>query len=144
MSEKVKRRDFLKGATTGVGLGVLAAMGVYSYSPMRKQFFPEVARKNDQYRVCRKVKVTNVSETSWFENAVLMGDIKGAADCWSTSTITTGRPSATVPVSARAVMPQGLKRSSISCPTGSTKPGTSACRTASIRKCRRVRRTGRG
>jgi len=28
--------------------------------------------------VCKSIKVTNVSETSWFENAVLMGDIKGA------------------------------------------------------------------
>ncbi len=78
MSDNMKRRDFIKGATTGVGLGVLAAMGFYSYSPARKRHFPEVARKMTDIGVCRKVKVTNISETSWFENAVLMGDIKGA------------------------------------------------------------------
>ncbi len=78
MSDKVKRRDFLKGATTGVGLGMLGAMGLYSYSPLRKQHFPEVTRKMTDIGVCKSVKVTNISETSWFENAVLMGDIKGA------------------------------------------------------------------
>lgn len=78
MSDKMKRRDFLKGATTGVGLGMLGAMGVYSYSPLRKQHFPEIARKMTDIGVCKSVKVTNVSETSWFENATLMGDIKGA------------------------------------------------------------------
>ena len=35
-------------------------------------------RKLADIGVCKSVKVTNISETSWFENAVLMGDIKGA------------------------------------------------------------------
>jgi 7,8-dihydropterin-6-yl-methyl-4-(beta-D-ribofuranosyl)aminobenzene 5'-phosphate synthase len=78
MSEKVKRRDFLKGATTGVGLGMLGAMGVYSYSPLRKQHFTKTPRKMADIGICKSVKVTNISETSWFENSVLMGDIKGA------------------------------------------------------------------
>ncbi|SHJ44051.1 7,8-dihydropterin-6-yl-methyl-4-(beta-D-ribofuranosyl)aminobenzene 5'-phosphate synthase [Malonomonas rubra DSM 5091] len=78
MSDNMKRRDFLKGATTGVGLGMLGAMGIYSYSPLRKQHFPEVARKMTDIGVCKSVNVTNISETSWFENATLMGDIKGA------------------------------------------------------------------
>ncbi len=78
MSKKIKRRDFLKGATTGVGFGLLGAMGLYSYSPGRNRHFAEVARKMTDIGVCKSVTVTNISETSWFENAVLMGDIKGA------------------------------------------------------------------
>ena len=72
------RRTFLKGATTGLGLGVVGAMGLYSYSSARKGHFPEAERKMADIGVCKSVKVTNVSETSWFENAALMGDIKGA------------------------------------------------------------------
>ena len=79
MSEnKLSRRDFVKGALTGLGLGTLASMGIFSYSPMRQAFLPEVVRKQQDFGVVKSVKVTNISETSWFENAVLMGDIKGA------------------------------------------------------------------
>jgi len=53
-------------------------MGVYSYSPWRKAHFPELKRKMADIGTCKSVKVTNISETSWFENAVLTGDIKGA------------------------------------------------------------------
>jgi len=53
-------------------------MGVYSYSPWRKSYFPEVKRKMADIGVCKSIKVTNISETSWFQNSVLMGDIKGA------------------------------------------------------------------
>ena len=35
-------------------------------------------RKLADIGVCKSIKVTNISETSWFENAVLMGDIKAA------------------------------------------------------------------
>ncbi len=72
------RRKFLKGATTGLGLGVVGAMGLYSYSSARKGHFPQAERKMADIGVCKSVKVTNISETSWFENAALMGDIKGA------------------------------------------------------------------
>ncbi len=75
---KISRRDFVKGALTGVGLGALASMGVFSYSPMRNIFLPEIVRKQQDFGVCKSVKVTNISETSWFENSALMGDIKGA------------------------------------------------------------------
>jgi 7,8-dihydropterin-6-yl-methyl-4-(beta-D-ribofuranosyl)aminobenzene 5'-phosphate synthase len=61
-----------------VGLGTLAAMGVYSYSPWSRKHLPQVKRAMADIGVCRRVKVTNVSETSWFNNAMLMGDIKGA------------------------------------------------------------------
>ena len=58
--------------------GALLGMGLYSYSPMRKSHFPAVKRKLADIGTIKSVKVTNISETSWFENAVLMGDIKAA------------------------------------------------------------------
>lgn len=79
MSEnKVNRKDFLKGAAMGLGAGVVGAMGIYSYSPMKKRHFPEISRKLEDLGVCKSVHVTNISETSWFDNATLMGDIKKA------------------------------------------------------------------
>ena len=81
MSDKtntVSRRDFFKGAAMGVMGGMLASMGIYSYSPWRKTHFPEVQRKLADIGACKNIKVTNISETSWFSNADLMGDIKGA------------------------------------------------------------------
>ena len=72
------RRDFLKGAATGLGVGTLLSMGVYSYSPWRDRFLPKIVRKQADFGVCKSVKVTNISETSWFDNGVLMGDIKKA------------------------------------------------------------------
>ncbi len=81
MSDKnntVSRRDFFKGAAMGVMGGMLASMGIYSYSPWRKSHFPEVQRKLADIGACKSIKVTNISETSWFSNADLMGDIKGA------------------------------------------------------------------
>lgn len=78
MSENIQRRDFLKGAVTGTGIGALAAMGLFSYSGMRKKLFPKKERKMTDIGTCRSVKVTNISETSWFDNHILMGDIKGA------------------------------------------------------------------
>jgi 7,8-dihydropterin-6-yl-methyl-4-(beta-D-ribofuranosyl)aminobenzene 5'-phosphate synthase len=79
MSDKnISRRDFIKGAATAVGVGVFGAMGIHSYSPMRKSLFPKVDRKMQDIGACKSVKVTNISETSWFDNGDLMGDIKGA------------------------------------------------------------------
>lgn len=72
------RRDFLKGAALGLAGGTLAAMGAYSYSPWRKSHFAKAERKMQDIGVCKSVKVTNISETSWFENNTLMNDIKGA------------------------------------------------------------------
>ncbi|QIZ78776.1 MBL fold metallo-hydrolase [Ferrimonas lipolytica] len=72
------RRNFLKGVTGGVGLGMVGAMGVVSYSPLRDAYFPDIERKMTDIGKVKSLKVTNISETSWFENAVLMGDIKKA------------------------------------------------------------------
>ena len=77
-TENESRRDFIKGSATGLGLGALASMGLFSYSPMREIFFPDEIRKMTDFGALKSVKVTNISETSWFDNATLMGDIKGA------------------------------------------------------------------
>jgi len=75
---KTSRRDFLKGAAMGLAGGALATMAVYSYSPWRKRHFAKVERKLADIGVCKSLKIANISETSWFDNATLMGDIKGA------------------------------------------------------------------
>ncbi|HOP63530.1 MAG TPA: MBL fold metallo-hydrolase [Spirochaetota bacterium] len=75
---KINRKDFLKGAAIGVAGGTAAAMGLYSYSPFRKSHFKAKTRKLEDLGVCKSIKVTNISETSWFDNATLMGDIKKA------------------------------------------------------------------
>jgi 7,8-dihydropterin-6-yl-methyl-4-(beta-D-ribofuranosyl)aminobenzene 5'-phosphate synthase len=75
---KISRRTFFKGASMGAMGGALLGMGLYSYSPWRKSYFPALKRKLTDIGTCKSVKVTNISETSWFENAVLMGDIKAA------------------------------------------------------------------
>lgn len=72
------RRDFIKGAALGVGLGAIGAMGLYSYSPASRKHIAKVQRKMTDFGMCRSVKVTNISETSWFDNGKLMGDIKAA------------------------------------------------------------------
>ncbi|MGJ3523763.1 twin-arginine translocation signal domain-containing protein [Nitratidesulfovibrio sp. D1] len=72
------RRDFIKGAALGVGLGTLGAMGAYSYSSRRFEDLPKVQRKMQSFGTCRSVKAKVVSETSWFDNGKLMADIKSA------------------------------------------------------------------
>ena len=46
------RREFMKGAALGVGAGVLGSMGLYSYSPLRRAFLPEVKRGTADIGVC--------------------------------------------------------------------------------------------
>jgi 7,8-dihydropterin-6-yl-methyl-4-(beta-D-ribofuranosyl)aminobenzene 5'-phosphate synthase len=72
------RRDFLRGLAAGGVVGVLGMMGVYSYGPWTKKHFPKTASKNIDIGQCSRARVVNISETSWFNNAELMGDIKGA------------------------------------------------------------------
>ena len=60
----MNRREFLKGASLGLGSGALGAMGLYSYTPARSAFLPDVNRQMADFGVCRSVKVTNISETS--------------------------------------------------------------------------------
>jgi 7,8-dihydropterin-6-yl-methyl-4-(beta-D-ribofuranosyl)aminobenzene 5'-phosphate synthase len=74
----MSRRNFVKGVSMGLLAGAFGTMGVYSYSPWRKAHFPPVQRKGKDIGVCKSLKITNITETSWFDNATLMNDIKGA------------------------------------------------------------------
>ena len=74
----VSRRDFVKGAATGVCAGTFATMGLYSYSPMAQKRLGKPHRAMKDFGVLKSVKITNISETSWFSNANLMGDIHKA------------------------------------------------------------------
>lgn len=72
------RREFSAGVAVGGMAGALGAMGLYSYLPGRTRHFPQVATNRRDIGEVKSVKVTNISETSWFENGTLMGDIRGA------------------------------------------------------------------
>ena len=74
----VARRDFVKGAAVGGAVGTLAMMGGYSYLPVRSRHFPERPVGTADIGEVRRLTVTNISETSWFDNADLVGDIRGA------------------------------------------------------------------
>jgi len=71
-NKTMNRRDFLKGVATGACAGLFASMGAYSYTKWAYSRLPAVERKQMDFGVCRSVKVTNISETSWFSNADLM------------------------------------------------------------------------
>jgi len=72
------RRAFLRGAVGGTALGALGMMGAYSYSPLRHGHFAKDEQEKADIGAVRSLKVTNISETSWFNNADLIGDIRGA------------------------------------------------------------------
>ncbi len=71
----MKRRSFIQGAALGIGVGAIGAMGAYSYSPARSAFLNQVKRGTHDIGVCKSVKVTNISETSWFDNSIFMSDV---------------------------------------------------------------------
>jgi 7,8-dihydropterin-6-yl-methyl-4-(beta-D-ribofuranosyl)aminobenzene 5'-phosphate synthase len=61
----------------GTIAGCLATTGVAS-TVFRRSFVPERASKNIDIGQCKSVKVTCISETSWFNNQVQMADFKKA------------------------------------------------------------------
>ncbi|MFV0350678.1 MAG: MBL fold metallo-hydrolase, partial [Halodesulfovibrio sp.] len=74
----MSRRDFVKGVATGVCAGAFASMGLYSYTQSAYDRLPKAERKFQDFGAVRSVKVVNISETSWFSNADLIGDIHAA------------------------------------------------------------------
>ncbi len=74
----ITRRDFIKGAALGFGVGTIGAMGAFSYSPLRRAFLPKQERKMTDIGLCKSVKIINISETSWFDNGIFMQDVTGA------------------------------------------------------------------
>lgn len=74
----LSRRDFVKGLAVGGSAGFIGAMGLYSYGPWRERHFTKKVFKPVDIGECKSVKITNISETSWFDNKTLMADIKGS------------------------------------------------------------------
>jgi 7,8-dihydropterin-6-yl-methyl-4-(beta-D-ribofuranosyl)aminobenzene 5'-phosphate synthase len=72
---EVTRRDFLKGMGVGAAFGGVGAMGAFSYTPMRKRFFPPKVKGTEDIGEIKKLTITCVSETSWFDSGKLMDDI---------------------------------------------------------------------
>ena len=72
----MNRRELLiSGGAIGAGVGTIGAMGVFSYSPMRKKVLPQVKRGTTDIGLCKSVRVVNISETSWFDNGIFMQDV---------------------------------------------------------------------
>ena len=72
------RRDFVKGVATGAIGGALAGMGLYSYTDSAYDRLAKVTHQQQDFGAVRSVKVTAISETSWFNNAHLMQNIRAA------------------------------------------------------------------
>lgn len=73
----VSRRNFLKGLAVGSTLGYFAMAGVSS-TVMKQAFIPPAKVGTEDIGECKSVKVTVISETSWFRNSLLMQDIQKA------------------------------------------------------------------
>lgn len=71
--EGVTRRDFIKGLGVGTGFTFMGMMGG-SYA-WRKQFLPEMPKGTTDIGQCKSLKVTCVTETSWFDSDLLLRDI---------------------------------------------------------------------
>lgn len=74
-SKEISRRNFLEWMGVGSIGGFVAGMGAFSYSPLRKKFLPDTVLGTKELGEIKKLTVTCISETSWFDNATLMGDI---------------------------------------------------------------------
>jgi len=75
LDKEVSRRSFLEWMGVGAVGGAIAGMGAFSYSPMRKKTLPEPKLGTKELGEIKKLTITCISETSWFDNATLMGDI---------------------------------------------------------------------
>jgi len=73
----VNRRNFLKGLAAGGTLGYFAMAGVSS-TVMKNSFITPPKVGTEDIGECKSVKVKVISETSWFNNPLLLKDIKGA------------------------------------------------------------------
>jgi 7,8-dihydropterin-6-yl-methyl-4-(beta-D-ribofuranosyl)aminobenzene 5'-phosphate synthase len=70
----ISRRNFLEWMGVGTVGGFIGGMGAFSYTPARKQFFPKSKVGEKDIGEVKKLTITCVSETSWFDNARLTGD----------------------------------------------------------------------
>ena len=73
----LSRRDFLKGLAVGGTTGYFAMAGVSS-TVMKDVFLPAEAIGDYDIGECKSVTCRVISETSWFSNKVLVGDMQKA------------------------------------------------------------------
>ena len=73
----VSRRNFLKGLAVGGTAGYFAMAGVTS-TVMKDMFLPNEPVGDDDIGEIKSVKVTQISETSWFNNSILVNDMMKA------------------------------------------------------------------
>ena len=77
MSDKytVSRRRFLEALGAGTAFGFLGSMGAFSYTPLRNRFLPDKPKGTTDIGEVKKLTITCISETSWFDNDILMNDM---------------------------------------------------------------------
>ncbi|MBN1827597.1 MAG: MBL fold metallo-hydrolase [Deltaproteobacteria bacterium] len=73
--DKVTRRNFIRGMSAGTVAGYFATTGVAS-TVFKKALTPEKTFAKTDIGECKSVTVKCISETSWFNNKVQMGDFK--------------------------------------------------------------------
>lgn len=73
-NSSLSRRDFLKWMGVGAVGGFIGSMGLFSYSPLRKNFLPQAKVGDKDMGEIKKLTITCISETSWFNNSILTGD----------------------------------------------------------------------
>ena len=73
----VSRRNFLKGLAVGGTAGYFAMAGVTS-TVMKDMFLPDEPVGDEDIGEIKSVKVTQISETSWFNNSILVNDMMRA------------------------------------------------------------------
>ncbi|MFH1078909.1 MAG: MBL fold metallo-hydrolase [Pseudomonadota bacterium] len=75
--DKLTRRNFIRGMSAGTVAGYFATTGVAS-TVFKKALTPEKTFAKTDIGECKSVMVKCISETSWFNNKVQMGDFKKA------------------------------------------------------------------
>lgn len=77
MGTEVSRRNFIKGLAAGTVAGYFASSGVVS-TVFKNSLLPPQQQGTMDIGECKSVTVTCISETSWFDNKTLLGNIKDA------------------------------------------------------------------
>lgn len=77
MSNEISRRNFLQGLAVGGMVGYFATAGITS-TVLKKSFLSPPPTGTVDIGECKSVKVKVISETSWFNNSVLVGDMQKA------------------------------------------------------------------
>jgi 7,8-dihydropterin-6-yl-methyl-4-(beta-D-ribofuranosyl)aminobenzene 5'-phosphate synthase len=97
MANDISRRDFVKGAAIGTMAGYFASAGLSS-TVFKNQIMPRKEYKKTDIGQVKGLSVKVISETSWFNNAVLLEDLKKAGGLlfnqylipWTTEGVTDG------------------------------------------------------